>query len=123
MRQRSWLELTAELFAVQELQANRRHGHNRAPVNIRVLAKNALSAIEKKLRGMHRTGRDRVEKEVSTSNLVQMLIQEATDNANLVSSWLVAAAIADFVRRKCILVGPHGIEEALMSVLSTSFYT
>jgi len=35
------------------------------------------------LRGMHRTGRDRVEKEVSTSNLVQILIQEATDNANL----------------------------------------
>jgi serine/threonine-protein kinase ATR len=53
-----------------------------------MLAKNALSSIEKKLRGMHRTGRDRVEKEVSTSNLVQILIQEATDNANLVSNGL-----------------------------------
>ena len=50
-----------------------------------MLAKNALNSIEKKLRGIHRTSRDRVEKEVSTSNLVQMLIQEATDNANLAS--------------------------------------
>lgn len=49
-----------------------------------MLAKSALSSIEKKLRGIHRTSRDRVEKEVSTSNLVQMLIQEATDNGNLV---------------------------------------
>ncbi|KAI0254821.1 hypothetical protein BJV78DRAFT_1273863 [Lactifluus subvellereus] len=58
-------------------------GRNKPPIHIRELAKNALSAIEKKLRGMHRTGRDRVEKEVSTSNLVQMLIQEATDRVNL----------------------------------------
>jgi serine/threonine-protein kinase ATR len=50
-----------------------------------MLAKSALSSIEKKLRGIHRTSRYRVEKEVSTSNLVQMLIQEATDNANLAS--------------------------------------
>lgn len=50
-----------------------------------MLAKTALNSIEKKLRGIHRTSKDRVEKEVSISNLVQMLIQEATDNANLAS--------------------------------------
>jgi hypothetical protein len=50
-----------------------------------MLAKTALSSIEKKLRGIHRTSKDRVEKEVSTSNLVQMLIQEATDKGNLAS--------------------------------------
>lgn len=55
-----------------------------------MLAKSALSLIEKKLRGIHRTSRDRVEKEVSTSNLVQMLIQEATDNANLASCGIVS---------------------------------
>jgi len=67
-----------------ERQANlRRQAHNRSQVDLRMLAKSALSSIEKKLRGIHRTSRDRVEKEVSTSNLVQMLIQEATDNGNL----------------------------------------
>lgn len=66
-----------------ERQTHRRHVHNRHPIELRVLAKNALSSIEKKLRGIYRTSKDRVEKEVSTSNLVQMLIQEATDNANL----------------------------------------
>jgi hypothetical protein len=63
-----------------------------------MLAKSALSSIEKKLRGIHRTSRDRVEKEVSTSNLVQMLIQEATDNANLASHGSVSCIIvSDFV--------------------------
>jgi len=66
-----------------ERQVSRRHAHNRSQIDLRMLAKTALSSIEKKLRGIHRTSRDRVEKEVSTSNLVQMLIQEATDNANL----------------------------------------
>ncbi|KAI9467128.1 hypothetical protein BJY52DRAFT_1423860 [Lactarius psammicola] len=66
-----------------ERQTHRRHAHNRPPIELRVLAKNALSLIEKKLRGIYRTSKDRVEKEVSTGNLVQMLIQEATDNANL----------------------------------------
>ncbi|KAI0307055.1 hypothetical protein B0F90DRAFT_1807754 [Multifurca ochricompacta] len=66
-----------------ERQANRRHAHNRSQIDLRVLAKTALSSIEKKLRGVYRASRDRVEKEVPTSNLVQMLIQEATDNANL----------------------------------------
>ena len=63
-----------------------------------MLAKSALSLIEKKLRGIHRTSRDRVEKEVSTSNLVQMLIQEATDNANLASHGIVSCIfVSDFL--------------------------
>jgi len=66
-----------------ERQVNRRHAHTRSQIDLRVLAKTALSSIEKKLRGIHGTSKDRVEKEVSTSNLVQMLVQEATDNANL----------------------------------------
>jgi serine/threonine-protein kinase ATR len=77
----------AQIITVQERQANRRHAHNKSQIDIdlRMLAKTALNSIEKKLRGIHRTSRDRVEKEVSTNNLVQMLIQEATDNANLAS--------------------------------------
>jgi len=64
-----------------------------------MLAKTALSSIEKKLRGIHRTSKDRVEKEVSTSNLVQMLIQEATDNANLASRDLfkLIHVVSDFL--------------------------
>ncbi|KAH9002229.1 hypothetical protein EDB86DRAFT_3063350 [Lactarius hatsudake] len=66
-----------------ERQTHRRNAPNKPPIELRVLAKGALSLIEKKLRGIYRTSKDRVEKEVSTGNLVQMLIQEATDNANL----------------------------------------
>ena len=64
-----------------------------------MLAKTALSSIEKKLRGIHRTSKDRVEKEVSTSNLVQMLIQEASDNANLASRDLLQLihVVSDFL--------------------------
>jgi len=66
-----------------ELRPNRRHAQHTSEIDLRMLAKTALNSIEKKLRGIHRTSKDRVEKEVSISNLVQMLIQEATDNANL----------------------------------------
>ncbi|EJD01349.1 uncharacterized protein FOMMEDRAFT_111106 [Fomitiporia mediterranea MF3/22] len=55
-------------------------------VNLRNLAKTALTPIERKLRGMYSkdTNRnDRKDKEISTSNLVQMLIEEATDLRNL----------------------------------------
>jgi serine/threonine-protein kinase ATR len=87
---RSSLFYQAHIHAfIQERQVNRRHSHNRSQIDLRMLAKTALSSIEKKLRGIHRTSKDRVEKEVSTSNLVQMLIQEATDNANLVSGGLL----------------------------------
>jgi serine/threonine-protein kinase ATR len=50
-----------------------------------MLAKNALDPIGKKLKGIYSTSKGRTEKEISTSNLVQMLIQEATNPANLVS--------------------------------------
>lgn len=77
---------------------NQRQTHNKSQIDLRMLAKSALSSIEKKLRGIHRTSRDRVEKEVSTSNLVQMLIQEATDNANLASHGLFRVHIvSDFL--------------------------
>ena len=49
-----------------------------------MLAKNALNPIEKKLKGIYSSSKERQEKEISTSNLVQMLIQEATDPGNLV---------------------------------------
>jgi hypothetical protein len=57
----------------------------KASVDLRMLAKNALNPIEKKLKGIYATGRERQEKEISTGNLVQILIQEATDPSNLVS--------------------------------------
>ncbi|KAJ7098650.1 hypothetical protein B0H15DRAFT_771712 [Mycena belliarum] len=62
----------------------------KASVDLRMLGKNALSPIERKLKGLYaassskeRYARGAVEKEISTGNLVQMLIQEATDLANL----------------------------------------
>ncbi|OCH94317.1 hypothetical protein OBBRIDRAFT_823598 [Obba rivulosa] len=55
----------------------------RSSVDLRELAKHALQPIEKKLKGIYTTSRERPEKETSTSNLVQMLIQEATSSANL----------------------------------------
>jgi serine/threonine-protein kinase ATR len=54
-----------------------------------MLAKNALNPIEKKLKGVHSASREKQEKEISTSNLVQMLIQEATSPANLVSETVI----------------------------------
>jgi len=53
-------------------------------VDLRMLAKNALNPIEKKLKGVYSASKERQEKEISTGNLVQMLIQEATDPVNLV---------------------------------------
>ncbi|EGO27933.1 hypothetical protein SERLADRAFT_414152 [Serpula lacrymans var. lacrymans S7.9] len=55
----------------------------KSTTDLRHLAKNALNPIEKKLKGIYSTSKERHEKEISTSNLVQMLIQEATDSANL----------------------------------------
>ncbi|KAJ6486408.1 hypothetical protein C8R47DRAFT_1216527 [Mycena vitilis] len=58
----------------------------KASVDLRMLGKNALSPIERKLKGLYvaASSKERAaEKEVSTGNLVQMLIQEATDSANL----------------------------------------
>ncbi|KAF5363593.1 hypothetical protein D9756_000300 [Leucocoprinus leucothites] len=66
---------------------------NQVKTSIDSLAKTALSKIEKKLKGIYipDTSKDRnvmQEKEVTTGNLVQVLIQEATDDANLVRSYL-----------------------------------
>ncbi|KAJ7688699.1 hypothetical protein B0H17DRAFT_938064 [Mycena rosella] len=62
----------------------------KASVDLRMLGKNALSPIERKLKGFYvaasakeRYARGAGEKETSTGNLVQMLMQEATDHANL----------------------------------------
>ncbi|KAJ7506601.1 hypothetical protein B0H11DRAFT_1706690 [Mycena galericulata] len=62
----------------------------KASVDLRMLGKNALSPIERKLKGLYaaaspkeRYARGVGEKEISTGNLVQMLIQEATDHSNL----------------------------------------
>ena len=52
-----------------------------------MLARNALKPIEKKLNGVHMMNKERLEKEESTSTLVQIIIQEAADNANVVSSF------------------------------------
>jgi serine/threonine-protein kinase ATR len=54
-------------------------------MDLRALAMNSLKAIEKKLSGIYSTSKEKHEKEISTSNLVQMLIQEAINPANLVS--------------------------------------
>ncbi|KAI6130247.1 hypothetical protein EDD16DRAFT_1076970 [Pisolithus croceorrhizus] len=63
----------------------------KSSTDLRHLAKNALRPIERKLRGVYspwnaksRTlGGTGDEREISTGNLVQMLIQEAVDDANL----------------------------------------
>lgn len=56
----------------------------KALTDLRVLAKNALDPIEKKLRGIYTSNGIGHPREISTNNLVQMVIQEATDPANLV---------------------------------------
>ncbi|EIN10974.1 hypothetical protein PUNSTDRAFT_63830 [Punctularia strigosozonata HHB-11173 SS5] len=63
----------------------RASNHVRSSTDLRQLAKSSLYPIEKKLKGIYATNkeRERSEREVSTSNLVQMLIQESTDLANL----------------------------------------
>lgn len=74
-----------------------RRNQVKASVDLRNLAKGALNSIEKKLNGLYTTSKERSERQekaVSTSNLVQMLIQEATDPANLVSS--LPSAFASF---------------------------
>ena len=56
-------------------------------VDLRKLAKNALYPIERKLRGHYfkeSNRHERRDKEVSTADLVQMLIEEATDMKNQV---------------------------------------
>jgi serine/threonine-protein kinase ATR len=69
--------------------AQKRRGHVnllKEEVDLRKLAKDALLPIQKKLQGIYSPGDGRDDgKEVSTSNLVDVLIQEARSNENLVS--------------------------------------
>jgi hypothetical protein len=81
-----------------------RQNNVKACVDLRMLAKNALHPIEKKLR------EERHEKEITTSNLVQMLIQGATDSANLVRRLARAARGLTFRRARCTRAGRHGID-------------
>ncbi|KAJ7581045.1 hypothetical protein C8J56DRAFT_793738 [Mycena floridula] len=74
----------------RKLAIRRNQNAVRSSVDLRMLAKNALNPIEKKLKGIYSASNDKnakdknsQHKEVSTSNLVQMLIQEATDTTNL----------------------------------------
>jgi serine/threonine-protein kinase ATR len=59
---------------------------NQVKTSIDSLAKTALSKIENKLKGIYvpGTAKERSLTEITTTNLVQLLIQEATDDANLV---------------------------------------
>ena len=52
--------------------------------NMKTLAKSSLHPIEKKLKGIYTTSVERAEREITTTNLVQMLIAEATNLSNLV---------------------------------------
>ena len=63
----------------------------KANIDLRKLALEALHPITKKLNGIYTTSRERPEKETSISNLVEMLIREASDNGNLVSSSIIGA--------------------------------
>ena len=71
--------------AVQDRKSKGGNNNNvKALTDLKVLAKNALDPIGKKLRGIYASNGKGNLKEISTSNLVQMVIQEATDPANLV---------------------------------------
>ncbi|KAF7302261.1 hypothetical protein MIND_00793200 [Mycena indigotica] len=74
----------------REKEKETRSGRNtvKPSVDLRMLGKDALKPIERKLKGLYSptTAKERPtssEKEVSTENMVQMLIQEATELANL----------------------------------------
>lgn len=79
------------------IQDRDRRNAVRSSTDLRHLAKNALRPIERKLRGVYSPSNIKSrnhsgsggsgngeEREISTSNLVEMLIQEAIDDANLV---------------------------------------
>lgn len=102
---------------VDEKRKLERRGRNgvKSSVDLRKLAKNALYPIEKKLRGLYAKDANRSDKrikEISTSNLVQMLIEEATDLRNLVSenkeTHLRSCSLPH--RLKCIPAGRRGID-------------
>ncbi|KAF8165694.1 hypothetical protein B0H34DRAFT_690087 [Crassisporium funariophilum] len=67
----------------RKLDRDKKNPAKKDSVGLKALAKSALNPIEKKLKGIYSTNKERHDKEVSTSNLVQILIQEATDLSNL----------------------------------------
>lgn len=72
-------------------QRNADYNSVKADIDLQSLARSALEPIGKKLSGIYTVGvltrnaadKAEREKEVSTNNLVQMLIQEASDLGNL----------------------------------------
>lgn len=103
-------------LSLQERDSSRRN-QVKSSADLASLARNALLPIERKLKGIYSRSsskeKDKQQKEVSTSNLVQLLIQEATDDANLVSNSRchdVYSSIELFCRRRCILAGRRGTE-------------
>ena len=107
------------------MQDRERRNAVRSSTDLRHLAKNALRPIERKLRGVYSpsnikswnhsgsggSGADE-EREISTSNLVEMLIQEATAARNLVhySVPFSLGYLRWCCRPRCILGGLLGIE-------------
>jgi serine/threonine-protein kinase ATR len=81
------------------------------------LARSSLNAIERKLKGLYTKGshRNAISTEAwSTSNLVELLIQESMDLANLVGfAFLSLSSVLQTdgccSRQECILVGQVGI--------------
>ncbi|EPQ58953.1 hypothetical protein GLOTRDRAFT_70000 [Gloeophyllum trabeum ATCC 11539] len=71
-------------FEEQRRKLEREKKTVKEAIDMRAVAlKVALTPIDKKLKGIYTTGRERAEKETSTSSLVQIVIQEATDPTNL----------------------------------------
>lgn len=82
---------------MQERNSSRRN-QVKSSTDLASLARNALLPIERKLKGIYSRSstkeKNKQQKEVSTSNLVQLLIQEATDDANLVRKFAVMMRMA-----------------------------
>lgn len=87
-----------------------------ATVDLKVLAKNALNPIGKKLKGIYAVGPEKGEREITTGRLVQLLIEEATDTGKLVRHLIhLLHSTANNLRhrRECMSVGDLGFEERL----------
>lgn len=85
-------------YSIQERQTKGDRNTVKQSVDLRQLARDALNPIEKKLKGLYSKDsnrNDKRNKEVTTSNLVQMLIEEATDLRNLVRLLLFTLARCD----------------------------
>lgn len=86
---------------------------------LRTTAKTALVPIDKKLMGFYTANKehDRQERETTTSNLVQGLIQDATDLSNLVSRLNILPSIPSLTairRHACIQAGLLGTRRSIV---------